>query len=268
MKTTLHLISDSTGGTLIANSDAVAAQFSSVKVKRYVWSMVRDKRKIDHICSVMKDDNSFVMCTIANPELREYLSVKCTEMDVTCVKFLSYAIEKFAKHVEMKPNFVPGIQHSSDESYMDKIAAIEYTLAHDDGRGMYDIQDADIVLLGVSRSSKTPTSIYLAYRGYKVANIPLVPGIDLDHIAQSVNTKFAIGLVIDKDRLINLRKFRLMEMGDDHNENYIDSVAVSEELLHARRLFMRHKFQSIDVTCRSVEEISSNIINLYNKFHS
>ncbi len=267
-KFSLHMISDSSGETLLSVARASLSHFEDIIVKEYVWSLINTKDEIDDIVNRVASYNpSFVIYTIVDDDLREYLKQKCQRIKVPCIPILSRVIREISSYLGVKPNASRQHYEVLSDDYYSKIDAMNYVLSHDDGQGLWDIDEANIALIGVSRTSKSPTSIYLAYRGYKVCNIPFIAGVDLP--LEHLNDKLVIGLTIDVDRLIEIRKNRVMSMGKYMNDNkYLNKEEVKRELLLAKRLFHKNKWPVIDVTKTSVEEISARVIQYYYKFNN
>ena len=258
----LHMISDCSGETLVTVARASTAQFNNITTKEYVWSLVNDQIKIESIIKkISATHNAFVMYTIVDDNLREYLKKQCQKLKVPCIPILSRIIREISAYLGIKPNASPQHYQVLSDDYYSRVDAMNYVLSHDDGQNIWDIDDADIVLIGVSRTSKSPTSIYLAYHGYKVSNIPFVSGINLPF--DSINSKLVVGLTIDPERLIEIRKNRLKDMGHKNNIHYIGLENVIQEIDTANELFYQNKWPVIDVTKISVEEIAAKIIHYY-----
>ena len=258
----LHMISDSSGETLVTVARASTVQFNNVLTKEYVWSLVNDKIQIEKIIQkISASHNAFVMYTIVDDNLREYLKHQCQKLKVPCIPVLSRVIREISSYLGVKPHASPQHYEVLSDDYYSRVDAMNYVLSHDDGQNIWDIDDADIVLIGASRTSKSPTSIYLAYHGYKVSNIPFVSGITLP--LENINSKLVVGLTIDPERLIEIRKNRLKGMGNSSNINYISLKSVTREILSANELFRHHRWPVIDVTKISVEEIAAKIIQYY-----
>lgn len=260
-KTThLHLVSDSTGETLEMIAKAALAQFDKDQVEQHFWPMVRSKQHLDRIAPSLLEKPGLVLFTLVNPDTRGRLEEHCRQMGLTAVPVLDAVTMALEKHLGEEAHGRPGRQHSMDEAYFRRVDAIHYTIAHDDGIGWEDWEEADIVLVGVSRSSKTPTSIYLANRGYKVANIPLVveapPQIEL----YGLKNPLIVGLTTAPERLIQIRRNRLLSLNEAAETSYVDDEKVREEVLFARRMFSNNEWPVIDVTRRSIEETAAAVI--------
>ncbi|MBQ4875077.1 MAG: kinase/pyrophosphorylase [Rickettsiaceae bacterium H1] len=265
IKLNLHMLSDSSGETLMSIAEAVMTQFNDVNVKQYVWSFVSNKEKINEVVKHLSSyHTSFVIYTIIDDYLREYLKQHCRKLKIPCVPILSRVVREISSYLGIKPN--ASIRHYEvlSNDYYSRVDAMNYMLSHDDGQNMWELDEADIVLIGVSRTSKSPTSIYLAYRGYKVSNIPFIMGIDLP--IDNFSDKLVVGLTIDPDRLIEIRRNRIMDIGNIiKNDNYVGRENVIKEIESAKKLFNKNKWPVIDVTRSSVEEIAARVLQYYYK---
>ena len=261
----LHMVSDSSGETLISVARASMRQFSSVIVKEYVWSLVSNKKKIDEIIRHISSNNiSFVMYTMIDDNLREYLKQQCRILKVPCVPVLSRIIRELSSYLEIRPHVSKNHYEILNHDYYSRVDAMNYALSHDDGQNVWDVDEADIILVGVSRTSKSPTSIYLSYRGYKVSNIPFVAGIGLP--IDDFSDKLVVGLTIDPERLIEIRKNRVIDMGGVINTNYVNQEGVIAEVVSAKKLFSKNRWPIIDVTRISVEEIAAKVMQYFYKY--
>ena len=258
----LHLVSDSTGETLEMVAKAALAQFEDTEVVRHFWPMVRSRQHLDRIVPDLAANPGLVLFTLVNAETRARLEEHCRQMGLPVVPALDAVTEALAAQLGQAAQGRPGRQHLMDEAYFRRVDAIHYTIAHDDGIGWDDWEEADIVLAGVSRTSKTPTSIYLANRGYRAANIPIVPDSPPPAILFSLRKPLVVGLTTSPDRLIAVRRNRLMAMGEQHHTAYADEEAVKAEIGYARRMFANNAWPVIDVTRRSIEETAAAVINL------
>ena len=203
------------------------------------------------------------MFTMVNDELRKRLEARCYEMQVPCISVLDPAMQALGSYLGKEISHKPGSQHAMDAEYFGRIDALNYTMSHDDGQSAGDLDDADIILLGVSRTSKTPTCIYLANRGIKAANIPIVPGAPLPPDLETTSHPLIVGLTTSPDRLIQIRKNRLLSLHEKTDTDYVSPEAVSDEVAYARRLYARNGWPVIDVTRRSIEETAAAVLNLY-----
>ena len=260
----LHLVSDATGETAHQLARAALARFSNVRVIEHVWTLVRTE---DHLASVHKaieTHGGVVFFSIAERELRSKLEDLCRMHNIPALSVLDHVIHTLSKVLGQPDEEIRGGQHRMDEAYFDRIEALDFTIQHDDGQGLSTVGNADILIVGVSRSSKTPTSIYLAHRGYKVANYPLVPGVPMPLDEMPMGGLFTVGLIKDARRLVQIRRNRLLAMNERENSSYADMKTISDEINNARKLFTSQNWPVIDVSRRSVEETAAEIINLYN----
>lgn len=264
----LHLLSNSTGETLEMLAKAALAQFEGSEVIRHFWPMVRSQQHLDRIMGEIGSNPGLVFFTLANAEIRARLEERCLALGLPVVPVLDAAVAALKSALGQHPKARPGSQHTMDEAYFKRVEAIHYTIAHDDGVGWENWEAADIVLAGVSRSSKTPTSIYLANRGYKVANIPIVVESPPPPALFDLKHPLVIGLTTAPDRLVQVRRNRLLSLNQAPETAYVDADRVNREVQYARRMFADNDWPVIDVTRRSIEEAAAAIINLYNEFQS
>ena len=258
----LHLLSDSTGETLDMVAKACLAQFDNVEALRHLWPMVRSEGHLDRVLDDVESRPGLVLYTVVNPTIRRELERKCRQRKINAVSVLDPVIDALAAVSGEEAKGRAGRQHVLDAAYFARVDAIQFTIAHDDGIGVENWEEADIVLVGVSRSSKTPTSIYLANRGYKVANIPLVLETPPPRQLFEVSKPLIVGLTTSPDRLIQIRRNRLLSLNQAPETAYVDQDAVAQELASARRMFADKGWPVIDVTRRSIEETAAAIINL------
>ena len=258
----LHLVSDSTGETLEMIAKAALAQFDDAAVSRHFWPMVRSRQHLDRIVPELADNPGLVLFTLVNPETRSRLEEHCRHLGLPAVPVLDQVTAALEAQLGQEAHGRPGRQHMMDEDYFKRVDAIQYTIAHDDGVGHEDWEEADIVLAGVSRSSKTPTSIYLANRGYKVANIPLVVESPPPESLFRLRHPLVIGLTTAPERLVQIRRNRLLSLNEATETSYVDSERVKSETQFARRMFADNGWPVIDVTRRSIEESAAAIIRL------
>ncbi len=261
----LHLLSDSTGETLEAIAKAALAQFEGADVVRHFWPMVRSQQHLDRIMGDIADNPGLVFYTMASTELRGKLVERCRTLGLPVVSVLDSAVAALESALGQHPRARPGRQHIMDEAYFARVDAIQFTIAHDDGVMWEDWEEADIVLAGVSRSSKTPTSIYLANRGFKVANIPIVVESPPPPALFGLKHPLVVGLTTAPDRLIQVRRNRLLSLNQAPETAYVDQDRVAREVQYARRMFADNDWPVIDVTRRSIEETAAAVINLYNE---
>jgi regulator of PEP synthase PpsR (kinase-PPPase family) len=261
----LHLLSDSTGETLEAIAKAALAQFEGADVNRHFWPMVRSQQHLDRIMGDIASNPGLVFYTMASTELRGKLVERCRALGLPVVSVLDSAVAALESALGQHPRARPGRQHMMDEAYFARVDAIQFTIAHDDGVMWEDWEEADILLAGVSRSSKTPTSIYLANRGFKVANIPIVVESPPPPALFGLKHPLVVGLTTAPDRLIQVRRNRLLSLNQAPETAYVDQDRVAREVQYARRMFADNDWPVIDVTRRSIEETAAAVINLYNE---
>ena len=258
----LHLISDATGETLTTMAKAAAVQYSQVRPIEHVHPLVRTSRQLERVLREVEQSPGIVLYTIVKKELIEEIERCCRALKVPSLHVLQPIMSVFESYLGAPQTPVVAGQHLVDADYFRRIDALNFTMAHDDGQLPQDLNTADIIILGISRTSKTPTSIYLAQRGYKTSNLPLVPGIALPEALTQPHRAFVVGLVASADRIAEVRRNRVQLMGDRNLDDYVDRGQITEELVHSRRLCARHGWPVIDVTRRSVEETAATIIRL------
>ena len=261
----LHLLSDSTGETLENIAKAGLAQFDGVETIKHFWPMVRSEGHLDRILIEIAQRPGLVLFTIVNSDVRRKLEERCHALGLPAVPALDPVIDALSRLLGQEAKARPGRQHTLDAAYFRRVDAIQFTIAHDDGIGWEDWEEADIVLAGVSRSSKTPTSIYLANRGYKVANIPLVMESPPPPTLFSLNKPLVVGLTTSPERLVQVRRNRLLALNQAPDTGYVDQERVASEVTFARRIFSDNGWPVIDVTRRSIEETAAAVINLFNE---
>ncbi len=259
----LHLLSDSTGETLEMIAKAALAQFENPDVTRHFWPMVRSKQHLDRIMEEFKANPGLVLYTLANPETRARLEERCRALGLPHVAALDLVMQALEERLGQEAHSRTGARHVMDEAYFNRVDAIQFTIAHDDGIGWEAWEEADIVLAGVSRTSKTPTSIYLANRGFKVANIPLVVESPPPSSLFELRHPMVVGLTTAPKRLIQIRRNRLLSLNEKAETAYIDEERVEKEVAFARRMFADNGWPVIDVTRRSIEETAAAVIKLH-----
>ena len=259
----LHLISDSTGETLSSVSRAVLSQFEDVDSNDFIWPLTRTKGQIEKVKESITKNPGIVLYTILEDELIENLKNHCYQLQIPCIPVLSRIISEFSNYLGLSVSNTIGRQHLLDSDYFSRVEAINYTINHDDGQSSWDLYDADIVILGVSRTSKSPTSVYLSCRGYKTANIPFVDISTIPENIHDLKKPLIVGLTINPEKLVQIRQSRLALLGQDIDTDYIDIEAVKLEVTESRKLFSKLNCPVIDVTKRSVEETAAKIIQLY-----
>ncbi len=260
----VHMISDSTGETLIEVMHASVAQFENVEPIEHLFALVRSPKQLERALDHVADYPGIVMYTLVNYDLRRQLEDFCARLSIPAIAVLDPIQATLSSYLGAPIRGKAGAQRVLDADYYHRIEAMNYSMAHDDGQGD-DLGSADIILLGISRTSKTPTSIYLGHRGIRTANIPLVPGAPLPDELFALKKPLIVGLTASPDRIIQIRRNRLLNLKEDRPTEYVDESAVKEEVIFAKRLFNRHEWASIDVTRRSIEETAAKVINLLNE---
>jgi regulator of PEP synthase PpsR (kinase-PPPase family) len=258
----LHLISDATGETLNIVAKAVCAQFEGVSAREHIYSLVRSERQLHRAVEHITTNPGIVFFTLVNPALRKTLEAECGKLGVPCVSILDRAVETMGKFLGAEESHRPGGQHEMDSRYLERVEALNFAIQHDDGQNVQNLAEADAILVGVSRSSKTPTCIYLAIRGVRAGNIPIVPGMELSQDLFTLKKPLYVGLWLNPDRLLQIRRARLTTMGETKTSDYVDENAVRSEIAFTRRLFDRYEWPTIDVSRRSIEETAAAILNL------
>jgi len=261
----IYLISDSTGETLDRIFLALKAQFKNIEYKVYSFSFTRTENQILKILEdAKKNENSVILYTIVDNNLAKYLANVSDERKIPCFGVLGNLILNFSKILNQKASHEPSGQHVLNEEYYDRIEAIQFTMNHDDGNLINDIDKSDIILVGVSRTSKTPTSIYLANKGYKTSNIPLVNENSLPKkLKENPQLTCVVGLNTEPERLVDLRKNRMNSLKETENTKYINIEDIKKEIMDAKKTFQKYKWPSIDVTRKSVEETAASIIKIH-----
>ena len=262
-KYNVYLVSDSTGETLDRIFLSLKSQFANFEYEKKEFAFVRTEQQIDKIIKECDQiENSLILYTIVETRLAKYISNKSDEHSVPCFGILGNLILSFSKLLNHKAIHKPSAQHVLDEEYYKRIEAIQFTMSHDDGKKVDDINSADVILLGVSRTSKTPTSIYLANRGYKTVNIPLVPDQKIPDGLFLNNKSCIVGLIADPERLADIRRNRVAIMKDNSLKEYTDLKFIREEVENSKKLFKKNNWPIIDVTRRSVEETAASILKI------
>ena len=258
----IHLVSDSTGETLNAMANAALAQFENVDVMIHPYALVRARaqltRALDHI-AIMP---GIVFFTLANQQLRDTLMTRCRDMQVRCIDVLEGPVTALGQFLGKTETHKVGRQHEVDQRYLDRIEALNFTIAHDDGQSLDTIAEAEVILTGASRTSKTPTCVYLAIRGIRAANVPLVPRVPAPAQLLEARQPLIVGLWVTPDRLVQVRRNRLNTMGEMRDSNYVDLDAVRAENAASRQLFENRNWPMIDVSRRSIEETAAAVMNL------
>lgn len=259
----LHLVSDATGETLNSVAKAAVAQFENVRAIEHSWFLVRTPRQLEDSLEEIERHRGLVLFTLVDKTLRDVLQSRCDALGVPCVSVLGPVISAVGAFLGAESRGLPGRQHEMNAEYFARIEAMSFAIAHDDGQLTRDLPRADIVLVGVSRTSKTPTCTYLANRGLKAANIPVVPGIALPEELNGLKRPLIVGLTTSPDRLVEVRRNRLLWLKDVSDSDYADYETVKAEIAFAKRMFAERGWPVIDVTRRSIEETAAAILNHY-----
>ena len=259
----LHLVSDATGETLIAVSRAAAAQYQGVASIEHMYPLVRNEAQLDKAIAEIEAAPGMVLYTLVDHDLSTRLKVACERIGAPCLSVLQPILDLFQSYIGAASLARPGAQHMLNADYFKRIDALNFTMMCDDGQQPEHLEQADVILLGVSRTSKTPTAMYLANRGVKTANVPLVPGVPPPRVLDVLTKPLMVGLVASPDRIIQIRQNRLLSLRADHETPYVDRTSVVEEIAASRRLFADRGWPTIDVTRKSIEETAAAILDLY-----
>ena len=257
------MVSDATGETLITIAKAVRVQYAQVRAVEHLHPLVRSRRELERVVRDIESAPGIVLYTLFNRELAEELERSCKSLNIPCVPALKPILQVFESYLGTPATPTVGGQHVLDADYFRRIEALNFTMLHDDGHLPQNLNDADIMLVGISRTSKTPTSIYLANRGFKTANVPLVPGMNLPSQLEAPTSAFVVGLVASPERIAQVRQNRVIEHAHDHLQDYVDRDTIAAEIAQTRQLCARLGWPIIDVTRRSIEETAAAIIRLY-----
>jgi regulator of PEP synthase PpsR (kinase-PPPase family) len=258
----LHLVSDSTGETLNAMSRAACARFNNVLEIEHIYALVRSAGQVDRVLTEIAAAPGVVLHTIVDQTLRDALEAGCQKLEMPCFGALDPLVSALSWYLGAPLSTRVGAQYSLDTDYFNRMDALSYALGHDDGQGGQDLRSADVVLVGVSRTSKTPTCIYLAHRGVRAANVPLVSPSEPPAVLATLKGVPVVGLTLSPDRLVQIRRNRLRSLNEGRDNSYVDIDMVRAEIVAARRLFERQGWPVIDVTRRSVEETAAAVINI------
>ncbi len=266
----VYQISDSTGETLDRIFLALKAQFSNFDCKTIHYSFTRTKNQIDKIITDSQSEkNIIILYTIVDNDLAKYMLDEAKKKNIPCFEVLGSLISDFSRLLKQEATRKPSGQHVLDEEYYKRIEAVQFTMSHDDGKIISDLEKSDVILVGISRTSKTPTSIYLANRGYKVTNIPLIPNKKIpEELLESSKKTCTIGLVCDVTRLSDVRRNRIQSLNEDRPGNYTNEEEILSELENSKKLFKKLNWPIIDVTRKSVEETAASIIKILDILNS
>ena len=259
----LHMISDSTGETLLTVARAAAAQYE-IRAVEHVHSMIRTVKQLDRVIAALEEEPGLVLYTLVDRELSERLETACRSIGIPCASVLEPVLQLLQAYLGAPGARRSGAQHALDADYFRRIDALNFTMIHDDGQLAGSLEEADVVLVGISRTSKTPTSIYLANRGIKTANIPIVPGIPVPAELGHLKRPLVVGLTASPERIAQLRENRVLSLNAAaHGTEYVDKASIADEIAFARKLCGRHGWPIIDVTRRSIEETAAAILALH-----
>jgi regulator of PEP synthase PpsR (kinase-PPPase family) len=259
----LHLVSDSTGETLLAVGHAAAAQYATVSPIEHVYPLVRSRKQLEAALAEIEEHPGIVLYTLVDRDLSARIEERCRELGVPCLSILGSVLALFQSYLGAETTPRVGGQHVLNAEYFQRIDALNYSMLHDDGQHVETLEEADVVLLGVSRTSKTPTSIYLANRGIRTANVPLVPDIPPPAALETLSRPLVVGLYASPERIVQVRQNRLLGLNAvQPDTNYVDRQSVSEEIIRSKQLCARHGWPTIDVTRRSIEETAAAVIAL------
>jgi regulator of PEP synthase PpsR (kinase-PPPase family) len=259
----LHLVSDATGETLTTVARAATAQYTKMSPVEHVYPLVRTQKQLDRALAEIEEAPGIVLYTLLDEDLVKRLEDRCRELSLPCLSILGPVLQLMRSYLGTETSHRVGAQHTLNAEYFKRIDALNYTMLHDDGQHIEELEEADVVLVGVSRTSKTPTSIYLANRGIRTGNVPLVPGITLAPQLEELAHPLVVGLYASPERIVQIRQNRLLGLKSHHNDDqYIDRKAVAEEIMLSRRLCAKHNWPIIDVTRRSIEETAAAVLKL------
>lgn len=258
----LHLVSDATGETLNAVAKAASAQFEGVEVQEHFYALVRSERQLERVIAHIREQPGLVFFTLVNPELRRTLEAHCSQLGLPCQGILDGPIAMMRQYLGAAETHRPGGQHEVDQRYLHRIEALNFAIAHDDGQALSLLEQAEVVLVGASRTSKTPTCVYLAIRGVCAANVPLIPGMPPPPQLLNAKRPLIVGLWASPDRLVQLRRNRLNTLGEVRATTYVELESVRAEIAATRQLFELRGWPAIDVSRRSVEETAASVLNL------
>ncbi|HEX4532952.1 MAG TPA: pyruvate, water dikinase regulatory protein [Rhizomicrobium sp.] len=258
----IHLVSDATGETLNAIANAALAQFENVDVREHVYALVRSPRRLQRAVDHIRIEPGFVLFTLVNPDLRNELIRQATEIGVPCLDVMEAPVAAMGSFLGAAETHRPGGQHGVDQRYMQRIEALNFTIAHDDGQNLDTINEAQVILVGASRTSKTPTCVYLAIRGLRAANVPIVNGLPVPPQLTAATQPLIVGLWASPDRLLQVRRSRLNTLGEERDTDYVDLDAVRAEVAYTRKLFEQNDWPPIDVSRRSIEETAAAVMNM------
>ncbi|PCI33104.1 MAG: phosphoenolpyruvate synthase regulatory protein [Alphaproteobacteria bacterium] len=262
----LHLVSDATGDTLEQVAKAALAQFPEINAQKHYWPMIRTARHMERLIPEFDERPGIIMFTLVNQDIEDVLIAACEKHSWPYISVLHGIIRELGHHLGQKSIARPGLQHQLNDEYFKRIDAMQYTLMHDDGQCLDGLKDADIILVGISRTSKTPTCIYLANKGMKTANVPIIPNQPLPRELDNIGDKFVVGLINSVDRLVHVRRSRLLSLKENKTTTYVDEQAIKEEVQQAQRLISGRGWPVINITRKSIEETAGAIMKLKYKY--
>lgn len=258
----MHLISDATGETLNTVARAATAHYSDYRPIEHIYALVRTPKQLQRVFTDIERQPGIVLFTLVNPDLRQHLELRCAELDVPCISILDPVIRSLAQYLNAESRPQVAAQHVLNAEYFRRMDALNFTMAHDDGQGVDNLEAADVILIGISRTSKTPTSIYLAQRGIKTANVPLVPDVPLPAAIEHLHKPLVVGLIASAERIAQIRRHRLLTLKENRETAYTDARNITTEIVRMKSLCARNNWPTIDVTRRSVEETAAAVLNL------
>lgn len=258
----MHLVSDATGETLNTVARAATAQYGDYRPIEHIYALIRTSKQLGRVLDQIEQQPGIVLFTIIAQDLRHQLETHCRKLDLPCISILDPVIASLAQYLNAQSTPQVGGQHALNADYFRRMDAVNFAMSHDDGQLADDLHRADVVILGISRTSKTPTSVYLAQRGIRVANIPIVPGVPLPPMLESLTRPLVVGLTASADRIAQIRRHRLLSMNETRPSSYVDPRNITDEILFMKNLCAGHNWPIIDVSRRSVEETAASIINL------
>lgn len=258
----MHLISDATGETLNTVARAATAHYSDYRPIEHIYALVRTPKQLQRVFADIERQPGIVLFTLVNPELRQQLELRCAQLDIPCISILDPVIRSLAQYLNAESRPQIAAQHALNAEYFRRMDALNFTMAHDDGQGIDNLEAADVILVGISRTSKTPTSIYLAQRGIKTANIPLVPDVPMPSIVENLRKPLVVGLIASAERIAQIRRHRLLTLKENRETAYTDARNITTEIVRMKSLCARNNWPTIDVTRRSVEETAAAVLNL------
>ncbi|MFM8747647.1 MAG: pyruvate, water dikinase regulatory protein [Aestuariivirga sp.] len=258
----LHLVSDATGETLTTVAKAAAAQYADFRPIAHIYALVRTASQLNRALDEIEDKPGIVLFTLVNSEMRSLIERRCEAIGVPCLSILDPIIAALSQYLNASSRPQVAGQHALNSDYFRRIEALNFTMAHDDGQGLEDLEKSDVVILGVSRTSKTPTSIYLAQRGVKTANVPIVPKVPVPQQLTGLQGPLIVGLFASAERIAQIRRHRLLSLKESRATDYVDPRLITDELVFMKTLCSHHDWPLIDVTRRSVEETAAAILNM------